>query len=96
MLIIFKEILSMYWTLSISNGNGEDPDPFLRIAKLTEASTNYSCTVEATPEQQVEIDSTSLRLLWGPIVPVGANCTLCSNRIGGGQAQYLVSYVQTA
>ena len=31
---------------------------------------------------------------WGAIV--GANCTLCSNCIGGGQAQYLVLYVQTA
>ena len=27
---------------------------------------------------------------------VGANYTLCSNCIGGGQAQYLVSYVQIA
>ena len=27
---------------------------------------------------------------------VRANCTLCSNCIGGGQAQYLVSYVPTA
>ena len=26
-LINFKEILSVYWTLSISKGNGEDPDP---------------------------------------------------------------------
>ena len=27
-LIIFKAILSVYWTLSISNGNGEDPNPY--------------------------------------------------------------------
>ena len=27
---------------------------------------------------------------------VGANWTLCSNCIVGGQAQYLISYVQTA
>ena len=27
---------------------------------------------------------------------VGTNCTLCSNCVGGGQAQYLVSYILTA
>ena len=31
---------------------------------------------------------------WGAIV--GTNCTLCSHCVGKGQAQYLVSYIQTA
>ena len=30
------------------------------------------------------------------MITVGTNCTLCSNCVGGGQAQYLVSYIQTA
>ena len=28
-------------------------------------------------------------------LPVGTNCTLCSNYAGRGQAQYLISYIQT-